>query len=194
MTTTTDEPLPLPTLAPTTVAEIKVRLGIPDATDDADLAVIVAALDRFVRRLPVADTARGRTGTAQATGDTITVTRHGLKNDDKIVFETAPAGVPAGVAVFVRDALRDTFKVAAAAGGVALDVTADATTVVYATEAWPPDIALGAAMLGGRLLRRKNSPEGVASFSDLGPVYVQRNDPDVAMLLQLGDWAAPAVG
>lgn len=60
--------------------------------------------------------------------------------------------------------------------------------------AWPADIALGAAMLGARLHRRRNSPDGVAAFGDQGPVYVQRNDPDIAQLLQLGDYARPVVG
>lgn len=59
---------------------------------------------------------------------------------------------------------------------------------------WPARITLGATMLGGRLYRRKDSPDGVAAFSDLGPVYVQRNDPDIAQLLQLGAHAKPAVG
>lgn len=52
----------------------------------------------------------------------------------------------------------------------------------------------GATMLAARLFRRKDSPAGVAAFGDLGPVYVQRNDPDIALLLQLGAYAKPAVG
>lgn len=60
--------------------------------------------------------------------------------------------------------------------------------------AWPANITHGATMLAARLYRRKGSPEGVAAFAADGPVYVQRNDPDVAMLLELGAWASPAVG
>lgn len=52
-------------------------------------------------------------------------------------------------------------------------------------------VVLGATMLAARLVRRRNSPEGVAAFGDQGPVYVQRNDPDVAMLLQLGAHTKP---
>jgi hypothetical protein len=60
---------------------------------------------------------------------------------------------------------------------------------------WAADHALGATMLAARLWRRRKSVEGVmAQFSAEGPVYVQRNDPDVAMLLQLGAWSAPVVG
>lgn len=59
---------------------------------------------------------------------------------------------------------------------------------------WPDRVKQGATMMAARLWARKDSPEGVASFAADGPVYVQRNDPDVAMLLELGDWSCPAVG
>lgn len=55
-------------------------------------------------------------------------------------------------------------------------------------------VVAGAVMLAARLHRRRNSPDGVAVMGDLGPLYVQRNDPDVAMLLELGAHARPAVG
>jgi hypothetical protein len=63
------------------------------------------------------------------------------------------------------------------------------------TLAWPADTILGATMLAGRLYRRRNSPAGVEAFSDLGgAVYVQRNDPDIALLLKTGAYARPMVG
>lgn len=52
----------------------------------------------------------------------------------------------------------------------------------------------GATLLAGRLFRRRESPAGVAAFGEMGPVYVMRNDPDVAMLLNLGSWSRPQVG
>lgn len=58
----------------------------------------------------------------------------------------------------------------------------------------PAAQALGATMLAARLYRRRNSPEGVASFTQDGAVYVQKSDPDVAMLLGLGSWSMPVVG
>lgn len=61
-------------------------------------------------------------------------------------------------------------------------------------EEWTADVVLGANMLGARLVRRRNSPAGVEAFADQGAVYVQRNDPDVAFLLELGSYAPPAVG
>lgn len=57
-----------------------------------------------------------------------------------------------------------------------------------------PRIIEGATMLAARLFERRNSPQGVASFGDTGPAYVQRNDPDVALLLKIGSYSGPAVG
>lgn len=59
---------------------------------------------------------------------------------------------------------------------------------------WPSDHVVGAVMLAGRIYTRRNSPAGVAMFGAEGAVYVQRNDPDVAMLLGLGPYAPLAVG
>lgn len=56
------------------------------------------------------------------------------------------------------------------------------------------DALLGARMLAGRLFRRKGSPAGVEAFGSQGAAYVMRNDPDIAMLLQLGPYAPPDVG
>lgn len=50
---------------------------------------------------------------------------------------------------------------------------------------WPYRYRVGARMLAARLWRRRNSPEGVASFTGEGVVYVRRTDPDVADLLRL---------
>ncbi len=52
----------------------------------------------------------------------------------------------------------------------------------------------GAAMLAVRLYRRKDSPAGVLPFGAEGAAYVQRTDPDVALLLELGAYAPPRVG
>lgn len=56
---------------------------------------------------------------------------------------------------------------------------------------WFSATVLGAVRLCVRLDMRRNSPEGVAAFSEGGVVYVQRNDPDIAQLLDLGQWARP---
>jgi hypothetical protein len=61
-------------------------------------------------------------------------------------------------------------------------------------DGWGDDVRLGAKLLAGRLWRRRNSPAGVEAWGAEGAVYVQRTDPDVAMLLGLGDWTPPQVG
>lgn len=73
-------------------------------------------------------------------------------------------------------------------------VAADALTYGATPPAWPPYVVQGATMLATRLWRRKDSPSGVEAFTDAGALYVSRNDPDVAQLLQLGSWRGPAVG
>lgn len=50
---------------------------------------------------------------------------------------------------------------------------------------WPPTID-GCDRLVCRLDGRRNSPLGVAAFATEGPAYVQLNDPDIAILLELG--------
>lgn len=60
---------------------------------------------------------------------------------------------------------------------------------------WADKVELGAVMLAARLVRRRNSPQGVAAFTEVGgAAYVSRMDPDVAQLLRLGAYAAPQVG
>lgn len=60
---------------------------------------------------------------------------------------------------------------------------------------WVNRTQTGATMLATRLVRRRNSPDGIAGFNAAGGIaYVQRTDPDVAMLLELGKQARPAVG
>ncbi len=59
---------------------------------------------------------------------------------------------------------------------------------------WSANIKHGATMLAARVWRRRNSPAGVESYGDLGPTYVRRNDPDVAILLGMGFYTEPQVG
>ena len=61
-------------------------------------------------------------------------------------------------------------------------------------DGWPAHVVRGLNMLAARLVRRRNSPAGVEAAGELGPLYVQRNDPDVAMLLGIGPYTRPAVG
>jgi hypothetical protein len=56
---------------------------------------------------------------------------------------------------------------------------------------WTASTSLGAKMLGARLYRRRNSPNGVEAFTDQGAAYVVRYDSDVTRLLRLN---GPQVG
>lgn len=59
---------------------------------------------------------------------------------------------------------------------------------------WPDSWRLGTIMLIARFDRRRNSPAGVDTITEMGPVYVSRRDPDVAQLLEIGTWSRPVVG
>lgn len=71
---------------------------------------------------------------------------------------------------------------------------AESSNTDPAPEAWPNTITAGATMLAARLHRRRATPGGVEAAGDFGIAYVRRNDPDIAQMLQLGDYAPPRVG
>lgn len=79
--------------------------------------------------------------------------------------------------------------IAAAVSAFVNDVAKDAPRA--ADDSWTETTRLGALMLGARLHRRRNSPNGVEMFTDQGASYVVRNDSDVSRLLRLG---LPKVG
>lgn len=55
------------------------------------------------------------------------------------------------------------------------------------------DIRLGALLLIGRLYARKGTPEGIATFGELGAAMILRSDPDIGMLLGIGRHGRPGV-
>lgn len=59
---------------------------------------------------------------------------------------------------------------------------------------WPDAVRMGAVMLAARVWRRRNTPGGVESAGDFGVAYVRRTDPDIAQMLELGDYSRPGVG
>jgi hypothetical protein len=69
------------------------------------------------------------------------------------------------------------------------------TIVARGSESWgaldTADLELGANRLAVRLWQRRNSPMGYEVQGGELPVYVMRNDPDLAMLLGLGHWQPP---
>ncbi|MFE9139395.1 SpvB/TcaC N-terminal domain-containing protein [Streptomyces sp. NPDC007355] len=74
-----------------------------------------------------------------AAADTLSSSGHGLVNGDEIVLSkfSQDAGLAENTPYVVRDASANTFKLAATAGGTALDVTADATVDVTKKTASP---------------------------------------------------------
>lgn len=91
------------------------------------------------------------------------------------------------------DAVGDTTEEQALKGIVAA-VNATVTDWHGSSEAWSARIHTGAVMLAAHLWRRRATPGGVAALNEEGATYVQRHDPQAAMLLGLGGWTAPAVG
>lgn len=61
-------------------------------------------------------------------------------------------------------------------------------------EKWPAGVKLGALLLAARLDRRRNSPNGVENFNELGTTYVSRFDADLERQLRIGRWTMPQVG
>ncbi len=80
-------------------------------------------------------TAGTRSFTVNTGTDVLTSTAHGKNDGDAIVFHTLsgvlPTGITAGTVYYIRDKTTDTFKIAATAGGSAIDITATGTTPYY---------------------------------------------------------------
>lgn len=70
---------------------------------------------------------------------------------------------------------------------------ADADGLLTVPRVWSKNHLLGANMLASRLYTRRQSPAGIATFGELGTSYIQKSDPDVALLLGLGVHSKPGV-
>lgn len=57
---------------------------------------------------------------------------------------------------------------------------------------WPEVVVEGATLLASRWFRRKGSPAGVEGVGADQVVYIQKTDPDVATMLELGSWQGPS--
>lgn len=69
-------------------------------------------------------------------------------------------------------------------------VTGDDTT----QEPWPARCDEAATLQAARLYGRRGSVQGIAAFQDVGVSLLPRIDPDVRLLLQLGEYQDSAVG
>lgn len=54
---------------------------------------------------------------------------------------------------------------------------------------WPDDVQWGAVLLGARLYTRRNSPNGLVNFNELGTAYVSRYDSDISRMLRTDKFA-----
>ncbi|MBM7052221.1 hypothetical protein [Rothia sp. ZJ1223] len=59
---------------------------------------------------------------------------------------------------------------------------------------WAQTTVLGAKMLAARLYKRRNSPNGVEAFNEVGATYVSRYDSDIARMLHIEAFRKPRVG
>ncbi len=70
-------------------------------------------------------------------------------------------------------------------------VTALVGGLDHVGDRWDESTRLGAVMLTARLYRRRNSPNGVESLTEMGASYVSRYDSDIARLLLVDSFAKP---
>lgn len=59
---------------------------------------------------------------------------------------------------------------------------------------WAADTKLGAIMLGARIWKRRNSPNGIEALTEGGATYVSRYDSDIARMLRIDGHELPRVG
>jgi len=60
------------------------------------------------------------------------------------------------------------------------------------TPPWADNVTWAAVLLGARLFTRRNSPNGIINFEQLGSAYVAKYDADISRHLQI-DKFAPGV-
>lgn len=59
---------------------------------------------------------------------------------------------------------------------------------------WPPRADQAAHVEAARLYGRRGSVQGIAAFADLGVTMLPRIDPDVRLLLELGEYQPSVIG
>jgi hypothetical protein len=108
--------------------------------------------------------------TITAADDVVTCVAHGHVNGDPVVLFGLDGGDPLEpmVRYFVRDVTVDTFKLAATAGGAAIDVTEDGTADV-SPGVRPSYIDQALLMQCAALYDRRKSPNGVIAPCCCGP-------------------------
>lgn len=96
---------------------------------------------------PIAADAPVAVSAVDTSGETLTVTGHGLSNGDHVRLQgissaTAPGGLAFGTIYFVVGASANTVQLAATTGGSAINITSAGSGVFYLVKATDPDIYL----------------------------------------------------
>lgn len=171
------------------LAELKTFLRMNETTNDTELQDKLTAASRRVDR----DTGRRFYVDGSATARTYRATHATLLMvDDISTTNSLVVEVGRGSSwTTVDSTLFDTLPENALADGWAIETFDRASgcwplfgsTRVRVTAKWgwpavPDPIKAACLLLAGRLFRRKDSPEGVKGFSDMGVVRVSRYDSD----------------
>ncbi|HEX8693390.1 MAG TPA: hypothetical protein VF746_13280 [Longimicrobium sp.] len=97
-----------------------------------------ASAGTFYGMIPLGSTGGYKPFTVTTASDTVNCPSHGFSDGERVVFlGGAPAGLSEGVIYFVRDSATDSFKVAATSGGVAIDLTGQASAGMAVTRIVP---------------------------------------------------------
>ncbi len=172
-----------------TLTELKTTLRITDSTDDVELQAKLLAASRRVDR----DCGR-RFWSDRTTSSRIYTPHHeellpvnDIATSTGLVVEVGRASTWTTVASNAYDLLPEN----AEADSRAIEVLTRVlgywpmwglqrvrVTARWGWPAVPEEIKNAAILLAARLFRRKDSPEGVQGFADLGVVRVSRYDPD----------------
>jgi hypothetical protein len=177
-----------------TLAELKTALRITDTNDDTELQSKLTSASRRVDK----DTGR-RFWVDVSTSSRIYQARHEelLTVDDISTSSGLIVEIGRGTSWTTLDSSAyDLLPENAAADGKAIEtlfrvngwwplwgVQRVRVTATWGWPAVPEEIKNATILLASRLFRRKDSPEGVKGFGDLGVVRVSRYDPDYDALI-----------
>ncbi len=187
------------------LAQLKHRLRIVDTSDDDELIRKLTTASRRIdrdtgRRFWCDATASARVYDIQherkvivddmstTTGVTVEIgvdPSYSTVASNYYLFRPANALARARVPYIIEAAAWYSWQYAVSTGipGGWLSGTQLRVTAIWGWPAVPDEITEACLLLASRLFRRKDSPEGVAGFSDLGVVRVGRYDPDYDSLI-----------
>lgn len=104
-------------------------LKVPEGTGSS---IAHSASSNGVYRVLAGKTVTGVAATAA--DDLLTKAAHGLTDGTRVTVTTAVGGLTVGAAYYVRDATTDTFKLSGSSGGAVVNITADGTVSIDATQ------------------------------------------------------------